>query len=310
MNVDLFRYEENFFNCRNAQIVMYLRSKNVPVDFYFYNSFEDTGDIYRHIFVDDRNRWLFMNRCLRTAEDYGLLGVEIDRVHCPDFQIVKELVDERRNASVFVWLNNYYIPHKEHYAKEKAHHSYIIHDRKKEGRREYLVQDPPKFLDYIDEDTIGKAYEDGTDMFKIVTAPVVHPADPDRREIADKFAGWARDFQDDFSFYDHARQMVSEIADSPNDSWSHRKSVLEKLRFAFSMIFSSRFLFARFLEVMSMNPEWVDTALRCSKASESIRGYLNKAMFSRRLNDAVLNEKIAVLQEEEAAFVDRLKEYV
>jgi hypothetical protein len=59
LNAALFEYEENYFNCRNAQVVAYLRSKGVPVDYYFYNTLENTKTVYDHLFTKNQNRWLF-----------------------------------------------------------------------------------------------------------------------------------------------------------------------------------------------------------------------------------------------------------
>lgn len=300
VNKLLFRYEENYFNCRNAQFVSHLRTKGVPVDYYFYNCFENTKTIYDHLFTQNKNRWLFDTNCISKNQDFNLLGVNVVEKKYTRFQSAKEHIAQlvKEDLSIFIWLCNYYIPHREHYQQYRSFHSFIFDDLIEGEEPHYVVQDPPKFRGEISEAIIKKAFTATPGMIRGITYLDYAFIEVDTKNLMNKYKEWLNSFTDDFSTYMIVQKLI------PN----HLIKDVEKFMYFFAILFGSRLLFSRFLEVMSFDQALVNEAAECSGISESIHSMLlNYYEKKEEVDIEWIISQITVLVEKEKALISALK---
>ena len=298
LNAALFEYEENYFNCRNAQVVAYLRSKGVPVDYYFYNTLENTKTVYDHLFAKNQNRWLFETGCLSNQDDFKLLGVQIVDQRYPKFHSAKERIVQllKGGTSIFSWLCNYYIPHREHYRKYRSFHSFIIHDCVPGKEAKFVVQDPPVFYGEMSEEMLVKSFNSAPGAARGMTYADLGGVHVDPKMLMDKYTEWLNGFSDDLVTYAVVKEQL------PNQLQADQ----EKFKFFFAIMFGSRLLFSRFLEAMSFEMSLVQAAAECSGISESIHYVLKHSKWEDIDVDTMVRQ-ITELAEKEKHLIHALK---
>jgi len=299
MNEVLFKYEENYFNCRNAQFVSYLRAKGVPVDFYFYNTFENTKTVFDHLFTHNQNRWLFNTSCLSDIKDYTILGVKFVDLKFSKYQSAKDSIVRLlgEGNSVFLWLCNYYIPHREHYQRYRSFHSFIIHDLAPGREFKYVVQDPPEFYGEMSEEIVSKAFNATAGIIRGITYADTRFLQVDKSMLMDNYTQWLKGFSDDFSTYKKLKELIPD-----------RLFVdLEEFTFFFAILFGSRLLFSRFLEAMSFDQALVNIAAESSNLAESIHRMLKYHTNREEIDSDRILSMITDIAEKERYLIGALK---
>lgn len=105
--------EKNYWSCTKENIILQLRSKNIPVEILYYNCLENTDRVLQEIVYNRLERWLYPTKTL-SETDLSLIGVKIQKIYFKNYNEVKRIIKEltKQHHIVMLYGDAYYLPYR------------------------------------------------------------------------------------------------------------------------------------------------------------------------------------------------------
>jgi len=308
--MEIWRYEQYCFHCRKVQIALALRDLGMPIEYLYFNSFEPTGNVAHHLFVENQNRWSFESDCLDKARLIEK-GIGVHQVGVESFEklctTVRQLTDD--GYLVYLWACNDVLPYKKlhvDYHETELVHSIIVTNVAEDasGLRFEIRDSTPMHRGFLSQDELERVYRHTphwTGQIEFLTLRNAERLTKDKA-LRD-FTAWLREFRDEGAFYD---EIPMRIGDAGLDR-DERLALYETYHQAFSILTGSRYLFLAFLRNVGLADAVADELQAAVEICEYVKMMFLRGKVSGKLNPDVIVMKCQALKEHEHNVIVRLK---
>ncbi|MFD2116637.1 BtrH N-terminal domain-containing protein [Paenibacillus yanchengensis] len=294
--------------CSKQHIVNYLNHLGYPIELLFYNTLENTRDIYDIIIKQKKNRFRYPTNCLQR-EDFSLIGVNHNCISFESFKKVENVICELVQSGKFVllWGDEFFLPYRESYLKMHTPHSFLLceYNSKTES---YLVHDLPDFYKYINSHTIRQACDHvDVNLKYLIYFDNGETNKPNINLIMEHYQLFIQKYQDDYYLFDNISDILNNKCDQ---NFSDNDEIFDLLDNAFSILNGSRLLFSKFLNSIQYEQDIVKKVLDSSALAGLIKNILQKNRLTGTMSVKSIQEKCTLLKEIEMEVIYNLKKKI
>lgn len=290
MTQRLENHVKYFFNCKLSMAISYYKSKNLPVDIVFYNCYMSSDNIFRQAIAENKRIW----QCDFPLKLSGLsfFGFQETVKTFDDFDELQNYLYKlsQEGKGAFIAADNYYLKHR-NTNTHSLHTIAILDVTSQEGKKIYVIQDfDPNYYGEIDSGQLKAMIDNETlDRKQVSTFDFNYEVfKMNYLALAEKFNVWVENYYDNFSFYEHFINSLTEIETNNN--------ILDCYDQAFSLLSGSRLVFNKFLNEIKYSGRLNDELLLASQLASNIKMMLLKLKVTGKTNIKTLEEKGLLLR--------------
>jgi hypothetical protein len=311
---DIYNNFLKYYNCRTAQILIFLLEKKKLLPSLFFNSFESTETIYQNLFLYKIDRWHYknekiinnlINSNIKTITSFFRSYNEIEQYLIGVFQ---GGVD-----TVFVWGNNDFLPNrtygKDYHDKGSLHSVFLKGYKTIDEKKYFLLEDnSPPFSDYIESQVVSDFMLIKTPSHKknVMFLDYIEAQNIYQGKILEELFKYLNTLEGNSLLYDKIGQIV--VGNNISKKFISQNEIFNYLSQAFSMISGSRFLFSIFMENVINLSEIVYILRRSSDLANNLFYIFYKASVLGKINEDGIMEKCRDLKNLDIETLTKLRQ--